>query len=113
MEFYEVLLEAHRHCATIYVMGFLADPAAFHTSSLIDLLLPTTATVRVDLRAVGLIDPGAFVSVARALNRWRDRSRGRVTIEFPTRSRPRSRPTAQSPLPPDIFDEHVARSAMC
>jgi len=90
MEFYEVSLEAHRHCATIYVMGLLADPAALHTGTLIDLLPPTTATVRLDLRAVELIDPGAFVSVARALNRWRDLSRGRVTIEFPARSRPRS-----------------------
>jgi hypothetical protein len=89
MEFCHVLLEAHRHSATIYVMGLLADPAALRTETLIDLLPMTTRTVRVDLRAVEFIDPHAFVSVARALNRWRDDHRGRVTIEFPARSRRR------------------------
>ena len=90
MDFCEVSLEAHRHCATIYVMGLLADPAALRTNTLIGLLLPTISTIRVDLRAVELIDPRSFVSVARALNRWRDMRRGSVTIEFPARSRPRS-----------------------
>jgi hypothetical protein len=90
MEFYKVSLEAHTHSATIYIMGLLAEPAALRTGTLIDLLLPTTLTVRLDLRAVELIDPTAFVSVARALNRWRDASRGRVAIEFPARSRRRA-----------------------
>jgi hypothetical protein len=90
MEFCQVLLEAHRHSATIYVMGLLTDPAAVRTESLIDLLPATTRTVRLDLRAVEFIDPPAFVSVARALNRWRDEYEGRVTIEFPARSRRRA-----------------------
>jgi pimeloyl-ACP methyl ester carboxylesterase len=87
MELYQVSLEAHRYGATIYVMGLLADPAALRTGTLIDSVPSTTRTVRLDLRGVELIDPSAFVSVARALNRWRDAVRGRVTIEFPARSR--------------------------
>ena len=89
MEFCQVLLEAHRHSATIYVMGLLTDPAARRTEALVGLLPVTTRTVRLDLRAVEFIDPSAFVGVARALNRWRDEHRGRVTIEFPARSRRR------------------------
>jgi anti-anti-sigma regulatory factor len=90
MEFCQVLLEAHHHSATIYVMGLLTDPAAVRTESLIDLLPASTRTVRLDLRAVEFIDPTAFVSIARALNRWRDEYGGRVTIEFPARSRRRA-----------------------
>lgn len=90
MEFCQVLLEAHRHSATIYVMGLLTDPAARRTEALVGLLPVTTRTVRLDLRAVEFIDPSAFVGVARALNRWRDEHRGRVTIEFPARSRRRA-----------------------
>jgi hypothetical protein len=37
-----------------------------------------------------LIDPTAFVRVARLLARWRDTTRGNVMIQFPERStRPR------------------------
>ena len=90
MEFFQVSLEAHQLSATIYVMGLLSDLAAVRTATLIDLLPSTTRTVRLDLRAVELIDPTAFVTVARALSRWRDVHRGRVTIEFPARSRRRA-----------------------
>ena len=90
MECYQVSLEAHRYSATIYVMGLLADPAALRTGTLIESVPSTTRTVRLDLRGVEIIDPIAFVSVARALNRWRDAMRGRVTIEFPARSRRRA-----------------------
>jgi len=114
MDFYNVLLEAHRHSATIYVTGLLSDPAAVRAGTLIELLPSTTRTVRLDLRAVELIDPSAFVSIARDLNRWRDGSRGRVTIEFPARSRRRAPYlAAQSPATTDIFDERAARSAAC
>lgn len=51
--------------------------------------------VRVDLRSVDLIDPDSFVRLARALNRWRDTTHGRVTIEFPQRS---LRTTRRAPL---------------
>ena len=44
------------------------------------------AMLRVDLRAVDMIDPTSFVRLARAINRWRDARRGRVSIEFPARS---------------------------
>lgn len=116
MEFYEVAFEAHSHGATIYVMGLLYDSAALRTGAMIDLLPLTTRTVRLDLRGVDLIDPTAFVSVARALNRWRDQYRGRVTIEFPARShRPAARLhlVRQSPATTCIFDERAAPSAAC
>jgi hypothetical protein len=94
MEFCQVLLEAHRHSATIYVMGLLSDPAALRAEALIDLLPSTTRTLRLELRAVEFIDPTAFVSIVRAVNRWRDGCTGRVMIEFPSRSRRRA-PTLQ------------------
>lgn len=86
MEFCRVSLEAHRHSATIYVAGFLAELAASRTEEIVRGLSLETGIVRMDLRAVDLIDPDSFVRVARALNRWRDAYRGRVTIEFPERS---------------------------
>lgn len=116
MEFCKVWFEAHTHSATIYVMGFLADPAAAQTGAVIELLPLTTRTVRMDLRAVDLIDPAAFVSLARALNRWRDQYRGRVTIEFPARSQrsaSRLHLVRQSPVPTGIFDQRAAPSAAC
>ena len=71
MELFQVSLEAHGSGATIYITGLLAEPAAARTGS--------------------VIAPTAFVGVARALNRWRDERFGRVTIEFPARSRRRAR----------------------
>jgi hypothetical protein len=91
MELFQVSLEAHGFGATIYIMGFLAEPAAVRAGTVIGLMPLTTRVIRLDLRAVELIDPTAFVSVARALNRWRDERFGRVTIEFPARSRRRAR----------------------
>jgi len=114
MEFYEVAFEAHSHGATIYMMGLLYDPAALRTGAMIDLLPLTTRTVRLDLRGVEIIDPTAFVSVARALNRWRDKYRGRVTIEFPARSRRRTPSlhlVRHSPATTDIFDQSAANAA--
>src|SRR5437879_11028878 len=86
MEFCRVLVEAHARCATIYIAGFLTDVAAVRTEEIMASLTDDTNIVRVDLRAVDLIDPDAFVRVARALNAWRDARRGKVTIEFPYRS---------------------------
>ncbi len=94
MEFCRVSIEAHRHAATLYVAGFLAGMAATRAEELMSALSGETNVVRVDLRAVDLIDPDSFVRVARALNRWRDRTRGRVTIEFPQRSLRSGRPSA-------------------
>ncbi len=91
MEFCRVLVEAHAHCSTIYVAGILADGAATRAEDVIRSLPDDTGVVRVDLRAVDLVDPGAFVRIARALNDWRDSRRGKVTIEFPYRSQ-RSEP---------------------
>ena len=87
MEFCKVSFEANSRSATIYVMGLLSEPAAVQTTTLIDLLPSTTRIVRLDLRGVEFIQPTAFVGIARALNRWRDQFRGRVSIEFPARSR--------------------------
>ena len=93
MEFCRVSMEAHRYGATLYVAGFLATLAASRAEELVGGLSQETSIVRVDLRAVDLIDPDSFVRVARVLNAWRDRRRGRVTIEFPERSLRRSRPS--------------------
>lgn len=86
MEFCRVLVESHAHCSTVYVAGFLADSAASRLEDVMAKLATDVAVVRLDLRAVDLIDPDSFVRVARALNAWRDSRRGRVTIEFPYRS---------------------------
>lgn len=86
MDFCRVSVEAHRFGGTIYIAGFLADLAASRAEELIGGLSTETRVLRVDLRAVDLIDPDAFVRVARVLNRWRDLRSGRVTIEFPQRS---------------------------
>ena len=86
MDFCRVSVEAHRFGGTIYIAGFLAELAASRAEELIQGLSHETRVLRVDLRAVDLIDPDSFVRVARVLNRWRDARRGRVTIEFPHRS---------------------------
>jgi hypothetical protein len=86
MEFFQVAFEAHGHGATIYVTGFLAHLAAERTDAIVNALPLATRIVRVDLRAVELIDPTAFVRVARLLSRWRDATRGHVMIQFPERS---------------------------
>jgi hypothetical protein len=91
MEFFQVALEAHGGSATIYVTGFLAHLAAGRAEEIVKGLPTSTRVLRVDLRAVELIDPAAFVGVARALARWREHTRGQVLIQFPERStRPRS-----------------------
>ena len=94
MDFCRVSVEAHKFGGTIYIAGFLAELAAARAEELIHGLSTDTRVLRVDLRAVELIDPNAFVRVARMLNRWRDLRCGRVTIEFPHRSsRRRPAPT--------------------
>ena len=90
MEFFQLSLEAHGHSATIYVTGLLAQLAAGRTEEIVSGLPAATRILRVDLRAVELIDPTAFVRVARVLARWRDDTRGKVMIQFPERAaRPR------------------------
>jgi hypothetical protein len=86
MDFCRVSVEAHRFGGTIYIAGLLADLAASRTEELIHGLSAETRVLRLDLRAVELIDPDAFVRVACMLNRWRDARAGRVTIEFPDRA---------------------------
>jgi ABC-type transporter Mla MlaB component len=86
MELFQVLLEAHHTGATIYMVGMLTHDAARRTESMVGTLASTTRVVRLDLRGVEIIDPTAFVVVARALNRWRDARSGRLAIEFPKRS---------------------------
>ena len=86
MEFCHVRLEAHHRGATIYVVGMLADVAATRAENLIANLSGDLSVIRVDLRGVQIIDPSAFIRVARSLRHWRDLRRGRVTIEVPERS---------------------------
>ena len=97
MEFCQVRLEAHQHGATIYVIGLLANLAASRAEAAIAHVPVATSVIRMDLRGVQLIDPQAFVRVARSLNNWRDLRRGRVSIEFPERSARRS-PARPQPL---------------
>lgn len=92
MDFCRVALEAHRFSGTIYVAGFLGERAASCAEDLVRGLPSDTRILRADLRAVELIDPDAFVRLARVLNHWRDRRSGRVTIEFPHRSSRRNGP---------------------
>ena len=89
MQLCRVCFEAHRSGATIYVTGLLGDLAAARVEEIVRALSMDIRALRVDLRAVDLIDPAAFVIIARLLGRWRDAHRGRVTLEFPARSRPR------------------------
>lgn len=98
MEFCQVRFEAHQHSATIYVMGLLANLAAAKAETMINDISIGTSIVRVDLRGVQMIDPNAFVRIARSLSRWRDLRRGRVTIEFPTRSPRREIYSTREPL---------------
>jgi hypothetical protein len=91
MQLCRVSFEAHQSGATIYVTGLLGDDAALRTEELVRALTTEIQSLRVDLRAVDLIDPESFVRVARALGRWRDARRGRVSLEFPARSRDRNR----------------------
>jgi hypothetical protein len=86
MEFFQLSLEAHGHSATIYVTGLLAQLAAGRAEEIVSGLPAATRILRVDLRAVELIDPTAFVRVARVLARWRDDTRGKVMIQFPERA---------------------------
>ncbi len=91
MQVCRVSFEAHQYCATIYVTGLLGEHAALRTDELVRALTVEIQSLRVDLRAVDLIDPDSFVLVARTLGRWRDARRGRVSLEFPARSRDRRR----------------------
>ena len=93
MQLSQVSFEAHLFGATIYVAGWLGDNAALRTEELVRGLPAQVHALRVDIRAVDLIDPNAFVRVARTLGRWRDARRGQVTLQFPARSGTvRSRP---------------------
>lgn len=91
MQVCRVSFEAHPSGATIYVTGLLGEHAALRTEELVRALTEEVTSLRVDLRAVDLIDPESFVLVARTLGRWRDARRGRVALEFPARSRDRRR----------------------
>src|SRR5438270_675095 len=100
----------------MYVAGFLADLAATRVEAMVCCLREGTSVVRVDLRGVEIIDPTAFVRIARSLTRWRDLKRGRsVLIQFPERSSRTAGAPQSFALPPrnnlmlhapplDIFD---------
>src|SRR5262249_50835266 len=90
MQTHHVSFESHQSGATIYVAGMLGDLAAHETEEVIRALGPRVFAVRLDLRGVVYIEPDSFVRVARAIRRWRDARSGRVMLEFPERSQPRS-----------------------
>ena len=122
MEFCQVRLEGHGYGMTIYIVGFLADVAATRTEVIVGQFRDGTSVVRVDLRGVEIIDPTAFVRVARSLSRWRDEKRGRVMIQFPERSTRASRSSCVMPVRAglsmhrpghaDIFDAGPERVAL-
>ena len=91
MQLWNVSYEAHRYGATLYIAGLLTGAAATDADETLTAMPDWIRFVRVDMRAVELLDPTAFVELARALNRWRDTRRGRVSLEFPARSGQRRR----------------------
>ena len=91
MEFFKVSLESHRHGATLYVAGLLAERAATTLDVVVRGLTSEIRVLRVDLTAVVIIDPSAFVLVVQTLNAWRDANGRQVRVEFPLRA-PRSHP---------------------
>lgn len=86
MQLCRVSFESHPSASTIYVTGLLGEAAAIRAEELIRALPTEVFSLRVDLRAVDLVDPNSFVRLARMLGRWRDARSGRVTLEFPARS---------------------------
>jgi hypothetical protein len=90
MQTHHVSFESHPSGATIYIAGILGDLAAIEAEEIVRSLMPDVLSVRLDLRAVVYIEPEAFVRVVRATRRWRDARSGRVALEFPERSQPRS-----------------------
>jgi len=107
MEFCQVRLEAHTTAATIYVVGLLADLAASRTETIISQVPVGTSVIRMDLRGVHLIDPLAFVRIARSLSTWRDIRRGRVSIEFPARSARRTSARLQLVRPNAVSARYI------
>ena len=86
MELFRVSVESHRSGATVYVAGLLTGQAAARLDEATRAVLPSALVMRVDLRGVVSIDPGAFASVVRSLSRWRDDRRAQVLIQFPEHS---------------------------
>ena len=107
MELFRVSIESHCRASTLYIAGFLAPGVAERATELLSALPTTMRLVRVDLRAVVLIDPSAFVQLARALTRWRDACRGQVLIEFPERSH-----RARSARPPQLYPRSTIGTAV-
>lgn len=87
MQLCRVSFESHPRAASIYVTGLLGDIAATRVEELVRALPIEMRSLRIDLRAVDLIDPVAFVQIARMLSRWREARLGRVALQFPARSR--------------------------
>ena len=92
MQLWNVSYEAHRYGATLYLTGMLTGAAATDADETLNAMPDWIRSVRVDMRAIELLDPTAFVELARALNRWRDTRRGRVSLEFPARANQRRKP---------------------
>ena len=86
MLYSQVRYEGHARAATIYVAGMLETLAAARAVSAIAAIHEDVRTIRVDLRGVSYIDPDSFVRLARALSTWHHRTRGLITIAFPSQS---------------------------
>jgi ABC-type transporter Mla MlaB component len=108
MEFFRVSIESHATGSTLYVAGVLAPRAAARFEDEIGVLPASTRVVRVDLRGVVVIDPAAFVRVARSLTHWRDARRGQVLIQFPEGSHGRRAVGPRSVYPSSTIGNAVS-----
>jgi hypothetical protein len=119
---WHVTVEAHHSGANIYVAGYLTSCASARAEEIISAVRLGTRVIRLDLRAVDIIDPAAFVTIIRALSRWRDGASGQLYIQFPERStRPHRGPPSLTgaalfgalslPAPGTIFDRSATENA--
>ena len=113
MDLFTVALESHAYGGTLYLCGLLHEAAASRAHQLVYLTHPATRVIRVDMRGVDFIDPTAFVTLARTLNRWRERTGGDVRIEFPRRSARSAASPLALPVQPRTIGIAVSTAMAC
>ena len=83
-------LEAHHDAATLYVTGSLSIAGVIAAMHRCDELPPRVRALRVDLRAIQGVEPGALDAVAFTTRRWRDLREGSTRIDPPREHAPRA-----------------------
>jgi hypothetical protein len=99
MESSWIQLERHPAGVTLYLAGSLCDLAATQAAALIGGLPESARVLRVDLRGVTTMEPESFVSVVRALAKWRRRHdcEPQLLLQFPdSRTSRRAYPAASA-----------------